>query len=93
MVKIRLSRGGAKGRPFYHIVVADERYARDGRSIERLGFYNPVAAGKDVKLQLDTAKAAAWIKKGAQPTEKVQPWTTGRFCSAGSSASSGSTAG
>ncbi|MCE3002617.1 MAG: 30S ribosomal protein S16 [Xanthomonadaceae bacterium] len=72
MVKIRLSRGGAKGRPFYHIVVADERYARDGRSIERLGFYNPIAAGKDVKLQLDTAKAAEWIKKGAQPTEKVR---------------------
>jgi small subunit ribosomal protein S16 len=72
MVKIRLSRGGAKGRPFYHIVVADERYARDGRSIERLGFYNPVAAGKDVKLQFDTAKAEAWIKKGAQPTEKVR---------------------
>ena len=72
MVKIRLSRGGAKGRPFYHIVVADQRYSRDGRSIERLGFYNPVAAGKDVVLQLDTAKAEAWIKKGAQPTEKVR---------------------
>ncbi len=72
MVKIRLSRGGAKGRPFYHIVVADERYARDGRSIERLGFYNPIAAGKDVKLQFDTAKAQAWIAKGAQPTEKVR---------------------
>jgi small subunit ribosomal protein S16 len=72
MVKIRLSRGGAKGRPFYHIVVADERYSRDGRSIERLGFYNPIATGKDVKLQLDTGKAAEWIKKGAQPTEKVR---------------------
>lgn len=72
MVKIRLSRGGAKGRPFYHIVVADERYARDGRSIERIGFYNPVASGKDATLQLDTAKAAAWIAKGAQPTDKVR---------------------
>ena len=72
MVKIRLSRGGAKGRPFYHIVVADERYARDGRSIERLGFYNPIASGKEVKLEFDTAKAEAWIKKGAQPTEKVR---------------------
>ncbi len=72
MVKIRLSRGGAKGRPFYHIVVADERCARDGRNIERLGYYNPVASGKDVRLELDTEKAAAWIQKGAQPTEKVR---------------------
>jgi small subunit ribosomal protein S16 len=72
MVKIRLSRGGAKGRPFYHIVVADERYARDGRSIERLGYYNPVAAGKDVRLEVDVAKAAAWMQKGAQPTDKVR---------------------
>ncbi|MFN7550524.1 MAG: 30S ribosomal protein S16 [Pseudomonadota bacterium] len=72
MVKIRLSRSGAKGRPFYHIVVADERYPRDGRSIERLGFFNPIAAGKDVRLQLDTAKAAEWISKGAQPTERVR---------------------
>ena len=45
MVKIRLSRGGAKGRPFYHIIVADERNPRDGRNIERLGYFNPVAAG------------------------------------------------
>jgi len=72
MVKIRLSRSGAKGRPFYHIVVADQRYPRDGRSIERLGFFNPIAAGKDVRLQLDTAKAAEWISKGAQPTERVR---------------------
>lgn len=72
MVKIRLSRGGAKGRPFYHIVVADGRSARDGRNIERLGFYNPVASGKDVKLQLDTERAQQWIAKGAQPTDKVK---------------------
>lgn len=72
MVKIRLSRGGAKGRPFYHIVVADGRCARDGRSIERLGFYNPVAAGKDERLKVDVAKARAWIEKGAQPTDKVR---------------------
>lgn len=72
MVKIRLSRGGAKGRPFYHIVVADERYARDGRSIERLGFFNPVAAGKEVPLELNVARANEWIAKGAQPTEKVR---------------------
>lgn len=72
MVKIRLSRGGAKGRPFYHIVVADERYARDGRSIERLGFFNPVAAGKEVPLELNVVRANEWISKGAQPTEKVR---------------------
>jgi small subunit ribosomal protein S16 len=72
MVKIRLSRGGAKGRPFYHIIVTDERNARDGRNIERLGYFNPIAAGKDVRLQLDTEKVKAWVEKGAQMTEKVR---------------------
>ncbi len=72
MVKIRLSRGGAKGRQFYHIVVADQRKARDGRKIERLGFYNPVASGKEVRLQLDTEKVKAWVAKGAQMTDKVR---------------------
>ncbi|MBU6200066.1 MAG: 30S ribosomal protein S16 [Xanthomonadaceae bacterium] len=72
MVKIRLSRGGAKGRPFYHIIVADERKARDGRNIERLGFYNPVAAGKEVRLQLDAEKVKAWVAKGAQLSDKVR---------------------
>lgn len=72
MVKIRLSRGGAKKRPFYHIVVADQRDARDGRNIERVGFYNPVASGKEVKLQLDTARVADWVSKGAQLTDKVK---------------------
>ncbi|HZP66865.1 MAG TPA: 30S ribosomal protein S16 [Rudaea sp.] len=72
MVKIRLSRGGAKGRPFYHIVVADERFARDGRNIERVGFFNPIASGKDVRLQLDTEKVKAWVAKGAQMTDKVR---------------------
>lgn len=72
MVKIRLSRGGAKKRPFYHIIVTDVRNARDGRSIERLGYFNPIAVGKDVRLQLDTAKVQAWVEKGAQMTEKVR---------------------
>jgi small subunit ribosomal protein S16 len=72
MVKIRLSRGGAKGRPFYHIVVADQRKARDGRKIERLGFFNPVASGKEVRLQLDTEKVKAWVAKGAQLSDKVR---------------------
>ncbi len=72
MVKIRLSRGVAKGRPFYHIVVADERKARDGRNIERVGFYNPIASGKDVRLQLDAERVKAWVAKGAQLTDKVR---------------------
>ncbi|MBZ0221810.1 MAG: 30S ribosomal protein S16 [Dokdonella sp.] len=72
MVKIRLSRGGAKGRPFYHIVVTDERNARDGRNIERVGYFNPIAAGKEVRLELDSAKVKAWVDKGAQMTDKVK---------------------
>src|SRR5690606_11748414 len=72
MVKIRLSRGGAKKRPFYHIVVADQRDARDGRNIERVGFFNPIAAGKEVRLQLDTARVEHWIGHGAQLTDKVR---------------------
>jgi small subunit ribosomal protein S16 len=72
MVKIRLSRGGAKKRPFYHIIVTDVRNARDGGNIERLGYFNPIAAGKDVRLQLDTEKVKAWVEKGAQMTEKVR---------------------
>ena len=72
MVKIRLSRGGAKGRPFYHVIVTDERNARDGRNIERVGFYNPVASGKDVRLHLDTDRIKEWVGKGAQMTDKVR---------------------
>lgn len=72
MVKIRLSRGGAKGRPFYHIVVTDERNARDGRNIERVGYFNPIAAGKEVRLELDAAKVKSWVEKGAQMTDKVR---------------------
>ncbi|ANB17638.1 30S ribosomal protein S16 [Dokdonella koreensis] len=72
MVKIRLSRGGAKKRPFYHIVVTDERNARDGRNIERVGFFNPIAAGKDVRLQIDTDRVKQWVEKGAQLTERVK---------------------
>jgi small subunit ribosomal protein S16 len=71
MVKIRLSRGGAKGRPFYHVVVTDQRSKRDGRNIESIGFYNPVASGKDKRLELDVARVQAWVAKGAQLTDKV----------------------
>ncbi|MCE5234045.1 MAG: 30S ribosomal protein S16 [Mizugakiibacter sp.] len=72
MVKIRLARAGAKGRPFFHVVVADQRDKRDGRSIERVGYYNPVASGAEKRLELDVAKVQAWVAKGAQLTDKVR---------------------
>lgn len=71
MVSIRLSRGGAKKRPFYHIVVADERSKRDGHCIERIGFFNPVATGGEVRLRLDRTRAEHWIGQGAKPSERV----------------------
>ena len=71
MVKIRLSRVGSKKRPFYHIVVTDSRNKRDGRSIERVGFYNPVASGQDVPLKIDTDRIAYWQTNGARTSERV----------------------
>lgn len=71
MVKIRLSRTGAKKRPFYHVVVADSRRSRDGRYIERVGYYNPRAIGGEVRLTLDTARVDHWVGQGAQTTERV----------------------
>jgi len=71
MVKIRLSRGGAKKRPFYHVVVTDSRKARDSRSIERVGFFNPVATGGEVKLNLNTDRVEHWLNVGAQMSDKV----------------------
>ncbi|MFT4257719.1 MAG: 30S ribosomal protein S16 [Pseudoxanthomonas sp.] len=71
MVKIRLTRGGAKKRPFYHIIVTDQRSARDGRNIERVGYYNPVASGNDKRVELDIARVDHWVGNGAQLTEKV----------------------
>ncbi|MBQ8350855.1 MAG: 30S ribosomal protein S16 [Clostridia bacterium] len=70
MVKIRLKRIGAKKAPFYRVVVADGRYARDGRFIEEIGYYNPMTNPAEVKI--DAEKATAWIGKGAQPTETVR---------------------
>lgn len=69
MVKVRLARAGSKKRPFYHIVVTDSQVARDGRSIERLGIYDPSRPIGEARL--DHAKLASWIDKGAQPTERV----------------------
>ena len=70
MVKIRLRRMGAKKAPFYRIVVADSRYPRDGRFIEEIGIYDPVAEPATLKVDVD--RAQAWIKTGAQPTETVR---------------------
>lgn len=70
MLKIRLRRIGAKKAPFYRIVVAESRFARDGRFVEEIGTYNPL---KDpAEYTIDLAKAEEWIKKGAQPTDKVK---------------------
>lgn len=72
MVTIRLARGGRKERPFYHIVVTDSRKPRDGRYIERLGFYNPIALGKEDVLQIAEDRVSYWVSQGAQPSEQVQ---------------------
>ena len=70
MVKIRLQREGKKKAPFYHIVVADSRFPRDGRFIETIGTYNPIPENYEVKI--DEEKALYWLKNGAQPTERVK---------------------
>ena len=71
-LKIRLSRGGAKKRPFYRIVVADARMPRDGRFVEKIGTFDPFKAKDDAnRLVLDAEKAKAWLAKGAQPTDRV----------------------
>ena len=69
-VKIRLRRMGAKKAPFYRIVVADSRYPRDGRFIEELGFYNPLA--DPVEIKIDAEKVTKWLDNGAQPTDTVR---------------------
>lgn len=71
MVVIRLSRGGAKKRPFYSIVVADSRKPRDGRYIKRLGFYNPIAKGGEQGLVVDLEQVEYWLNNGAQPSDRV----------------------
>ena len=71
MVTIRMSRGGAKKRPFYHIVVSDSRRSRDGRCIERIGFFNPIAKGGEQRLRIDSARAEHWTAQGAQVSDRV----------------------
>ena len=71
MVTIRLARAGAKKRPFYHVTVTDSRNARDGRFIERVGFFNPIARGQEERLRIDTDRIDAWVAKGAQLSPRV----------------------
>lgn len=71
MVVIRLARAGAKKRPFYNIVVADQRCPRDGRYIERIGFYNPIATGKEELIRLNRERIEHWVGKGAQLSVRV----------------------
>ncbi len=71
MVTIRLARAGAKKRAFYHIVVTDSRSRRDGRYIERVGYFNPVATGKEIGLNVDMDRVSHWVSLGAQPSDRV----------------------
>ena len=71
MVTIRLARGGAKKRPFYGIMVADQRRSPRGRFIERIGFFNPRAIGGEERLRIDTDRVDYWVSKGAQPSDRV----------------------
>lgn len=71
MVTIRMNRGGAKGRPFYNIIATDSRNRRDGRFVERVGFYNPIAAGAEESLRFDVARVNYWKSVGAQVSPSV----------------------
>ncbi len=71
MVSIRLSRAGAKKRPFYHLVVTDSRNRRDGRYIERVGYFNPLGKEHEENLRIDVERVTHWIGQGAQPSERV----------------------
>ncbi|WP_066801065.1 30S ribosomal protein S16 [Moraxella oblonga] len=71
MVVIRMARGGAKKRPFYQIVVADKRAPRDGRHIQKIGFFNPLARGQEESFRIDLDSYNAWIAKGAKPTDRI----------------------
>lgn len=72
MVTIRLARSGAKKRPFYHLTVTDSRNARDGRFIERVGFYNPIARGQEERLRIDRDRIEYWQGQGAQLSARVE---------------------
>jgi len=72
MVTIRLARGGSKKRPFYHVTVSDCRNSRNGRFIERVGFFNPIARGQEVRVNIDLEKINEWVGKGAQVSPRVK---------------------
>jgi small subunit ribosomal protein S16 len=72
MVTIRLSRGGSKKRPFYHLTVTNSRSARNGRFIERIGFFNPVARGQEERLRVDADRLQHWVGQGAQLSDRVE---------------------
>ncbi len=72
MVTIRLARGGSKKRPFYHVTVADSRQARNSRYIERVGFFNPIARGQEVRLRIDNERVEYWVSQGAQLSDRVK---------------------
>ena len=72
MVTIRLARHGGKKKPFYHVTVAERSAKRDGRFIERVGFYNPVAKGREEELRIDLERVDYWLSTGAQPTDRVK---------------------
>lgn len=71
MVTIRLSRGGSKKRPFYHLAVTDSRSSRDGKFLERVGFFNPIARGQEERLRIDRDRVAFWVGQGAQLSDRV----------------------
>jgi small subunit ribosomal protein S16 len=71
MVTIRLARTGAKKRPFYHLTVAESSVKRDGRFIERVGFFNPIAVGASQRLKVDLERVDYWVSQGAKPSERV----------------------
>jgi small subunit ribosomal protein S16 len=81
MVVIRLARSGSKKKPFYHVTIADRRNARDGRFIERVGFFNPVARGAEERLRIDLPRVEYWLGQGAQASDRVaklvKEWSKG----------------
>ena len=71
MLTIRLARAGAKKRPFFHITVADSRKPRDGRFVERIGYFNPISSGKEVRLEINQDRIDYWLSQGAQVSDRV----------------------
>ncbi len=71
MVTIRLTRRGTKKTPFYHVVVTDSRKRQGGTALEQIGFFNPIAVGKERKLELDLGRVEYWVGKGAKPSDRV----------------------